>query len=75
MEYVLDFLQYVSTRHITIPVENIIEVQGGRLLLVDIPELGDITLTQPVNNMLIGLESQLLQSARQVVTAMMRVPT
>jgi hypothetical protein len=24
MEYVLNFLQYVSTRHITIPVESII---------------------------------------------------
>ncbi len=60
MEYILDFLQYISTRHITIPVESIIEGQGGRLLLVDIPKLGDITLAQPVNNMLILLESQVV---------------
>jgi hypothetical protein len=60
MEYILNFLQYVSTRHTTIPVESIIEGQGSRLLLVDIPKLGDITLAQPVNNMLIRLESQVI---------------
>jgi hypothetical protein len=60
IENILDFLQYGSTRHTTIPVESIIEVQGSRLLLVDIPKLGDITPAQPVNDMLIGLESQVV---------------
>ena len=56
MEYVLNFLQYVNTRHITIPVESIIKGQGSRLLLVDIPKLGNITLAQSVDNLLIGLK-------------------
>ena len=54
MEYVLDFLQYVSTSYITIPVESITKGQGSRLLL------GNITLAQPINDMLIRLESQVI---------------
>jgi hypothetical protein len=58
MKYVLDVLQDLSARHITIPVKSIIEGQGSRLLLVDVTKLRNITLAQPVNDMLVGLKSK-----------------
>ena len=60
MKYFLDLLQDFSARHITIPIKGIIEGQGSRLLLVYIPKLGDVTLAQSVNDLLIGLESKVV---------------
>jgi hypothetical protein len=42
MKYFLDLLQDFSARHITIPIKGIIKGQGSRLLLLDIPKLGNV---------------------------------
>ena len=60
MKYVLDVLQDLSARHITIPVKSLIEGQGSRLLLVDVTKVRNITLALPVNDMVIGLESKVV---------------
>jgi hypothetical protein len=60
MKYILDVLQDLSARHSTIPVKSIIEGQGSRLLLVDVTKLCNITLAQPVNDMLVGLKSKVV---------------
>ncbi|NBO93970.1 MAG: hypothetical protein EBV06_16940 [Planctomycetia bacterium] len=60
MENAFNFLHHFTTRHITKSIQSIVKSQGGRLLLVNVPKLSNVALTEPINHVLIGLETKVV---------------